>query len=126
MSIAHGELGRTITRHIEIAAKSRRMLGGRRALRLVYGYYRTSGEAGSLYDLEDLMAIFYSGDGKLEAFMNSWDQVLTGMEEEPPESTLRTLFHRQIKNSHVIKFHIDIYDRCSAGDDSYTDAFLRK
>ena len=72
------------------------------------------------------MAIFYSGDGKLEAIMNSWDRVLTGMEEEPPESTLRSLFHRQIKNSHAINFDLDIYDRCIAGNYSYTYDFLRK
>ena len=43
--IARGEIGRVITRHIELAARQRKMLGGRRALKLVYDYYRTSGEA---------------------------------------------------------------------------------
>ena len=72
------------------------------------------------------MASSYCGDNEFESFLSMWDYVLAGMHEGPPEETLRVHFYRQVRNSNVIKFDLEVYNRSSLGDDTYTYAYLRK
>ena len=70
---------------------------------MIYTYYATDQQAGAVHALEDLLAVTFHGDQKLETFLNNWDSVLVGMDLLPDMSTLYTLFHRQIKDSKVKK-----------------------
>jgi hypothetical protein len=80
--IAKGELGRKLTHETEKLGKAGRMMKGRQALSIIYEHFRTSEEAGALHDSDDLMNVNMNGD-KLEAFIQTWDQVLIGMREDP-------------------------------------------
>ena len=91
------------------------MFGGRRSLRMVFDYVRADEEAGPPYDIGDLMAISFRGDNEFEYFLDSWDHVLAGMYEDPPEETLRVHFNRQVGNSNVIKFDLEVYNRSNLG-----------
>ena len=97
------------------------MIKGRQSLLLIYSYFKTSVEAGALHDLTDLMSVRLNGD-KLDSFLNTWDQVLIGMREEPSEETKRTLFLKQLKRVPHSLFGYDLaeYERFPVGDSKRT------
>ena len=88
-------------------------------------FFRTNEEAGSLYDLEDMLKVSLHGDD-LKSFMYNWDAVVAGMKHIPDEHTMRDLFFRQIKKSNRMRYDIDTYERAKEGDPKHTYAFLEK
>ena len=54
------------------------LIMGRQILWMIYQCNRVSEEAGALYSYEDLMAVEWHGDNKMEAFIQNWDMVLSG------------------------------------------------
>ena len=121
---ASGEIGRRITHATEIEARAGRMLKGRQCLLLIYEHYRINEEAGSLYELTDLMSVTLRHDGQLESFLNSWESVLAGMKEEPSPKTMEVLFLQQLRNSSVLKEEVAHYDRSRPGEAARSYDFL--
>ena len=122
--VLSGELGRKVSQATEKEAKMDRPIAGRQILFMIYHHYKTNEEAGALYDLADLMAVKWQGDGNLESFLHTWDSVLLGMREEPPEHYLEILFHTQVRNSAVLREEIAHYERARKGHPDRTYAFL--
>ena len=81
-----------------------------------------------MYHTEDLMAVRYSRESTLEKFLNSWDAVLTGMNDEPPPEFLDTLFMTQIKQSAVEKMNVTnaSYSTQRSGSKNFHERFLGK
>ena len=92
---------------------------------IVYDYYKTNAEAGPVYDIEDLLTVKFQGDGKLEQFLNSWDAVLIGMNEEPNQEFLEVLFLGQIKKSGVLALDLAYYRRLQLGHEDRNYQWLR-
>ena len=78
---------------------------------MIYVLYATDQQAGAVHALEDHLSVTWHGDGNLESFLNNWDSVLIGMESVPDGSTLDSLFHRQIKDSKIISFDLEVLER---------------
>ena len=76
--IARGELGRTITRTIDVDASKGRITKGRQLLWLIYDYNKTNEDAGALYDFNDLMKVEWISDNKMETFSENLENVLSG------------------------------------------------
>jgi hypothetical protein len=57
--------------------------------------FKVNEDQGALYDLKDLLAV--KRHGGLQEFIDSWETILSGMEAEPDEKTLRTLFFILVK-----------------------------
>ena len=81
-------------------------------------YFRTSEEAGNLYQLEDLLKVARRGDTieDLKRFMNYWDRVLAGMNPIPEEASLRDIFMRQVRECPLIRLDIELYERATKTD----------
>ena len=123
--IAKGDLEKQILTFKEAEATRGRVVRGRQVLLMYEMFFRTNEEAGSLYDLEDMLKVSLHGDD-LKSFMYNWDAVVAGMKHIPDEHTMRDLFFRQIKKSNRMRYDIDTYERAKEGDPKHTYAFLEK
>ena len=110
------------------------LVRGRQVLHMFDEYFRTSEEAGNLYQLEDLLKVARKGDTieDLKRFINFWDRVLAGMNPVPEEASLRDIFMRQIRDCPLIKLDIELYDRATKTDvmklkqgDGQTDTIIK-
>ena len=92
---AKGDLANRILNFKEEKAKQGEQVRGGTVLLMFDDYFKTSEEAGNLYSLEDLLKV----------------QVIAGMKQVPEESILRDVLLREIRNSVLMKYDIDTYDR---------------
>ena len=83
--LTKGELGREVVQQQELAAKQCKMLKGRQILWMIHQHFAISQDAGSLYNIADLMSVRLLND-EIESFLNNWNHVLAGMESSPPKS----------------------------------------
>ena len=123
--IMTGELGRKVNQIKETGTKEGILVRGRQVLWLVYDHYRINDELGLIYDFRDLNSVKMRGDS-LESFLNSWENVLLGMQKQPDEDILRALFLEQIRNSLVIKEELCYFDRLKTGHEDKSYAFLHE
>ena len=65
-------------------------------MKFVYSNFRTNDVDGTLLDFEDLVGVELKGQN-LQAFINDWDAVILGLNEEPTEAMMETLFKKQLK-----------------------------
>ena len=123
---AKGDLANRILNFKEEKAKQGEQVRGRTVLLMFDDYFKTSEEAGNLYSLEDLLKVQKAGDTlpDLKRFINRWDAVIAGMKQVPEESILRDVLLRQIRNSVLMKYDIDTYDRAKEGEHHKTYKFL--
>ena len=77
---------------------------------MVYDYYRINEEAGSLYDITDLLSVQYKGDKAMGVFLCNWDEVLGGMKTISPVEHLELMFAEQLRKSHVLQAEMAHYD----------------
>ena len=70
------------------AMKTGRMLAGRQILFMVDQRFKMSERDNSVYETEHLFSIKMKGD-RLQEFVTTWDQVLSGLDKAPDEQTLR-------------------------------------
>ena len=84
---------------------------GRAILWVIYKYYRINQEAEAFYNLTDLCACRMNNDGHMEHFLNNWESVLAGMQEEPSSEALKILFYDRVKKSPALAHDIAYYDR---------------
>jgi hypothetical protein len=128
--VTRDEIGRQITQASDDEAKNGRLLKGRQALLIVYKYYEINDCLGVIYNTRDLMAVTWRGDNQMEAFMQIWTNVLSGMKDAPAADTVEELFLEQVRQSKVLKEEVAHYERCAKdhADHSYkflTDAVRR-
>eukprot|EP00972_Heterocapsa_arctica_P029342 4318870-Heterocapsa_arctica.AAC.1 len=100
------------------------MLLGRQALWIVYQYFQTDKDNGSVYDIQDLLAIQMTGN-KFEYFLNRWDTALLGL-GSPLEMKMKLpLFLSKIdKPDSKTKAELNHYSRQSDGHADKTYDFL--
>ena len=114
MKIATGTLGRELNKANQASAKAGMVLRGRQALHIMFHYFKVNEDQGALYDLKDLMAVKFHGS--LQDFINNWETILNGMEAEPDEKTLRTLFYDEIFDCKELDHDMACYDRMEPND----------
>ena len=104
----------------EKEAKENRLIKGRQILFIVHQHFKINEEVGQVYDISNLMSVKFAGNGKLESFLNSWDMVLAGMKDEPPEKTLEILFLQELRKCSALKEDICHFDRQELGSPDKT------
>ena len=79
-------------------------------------HFATNALHGSVYDLEDLLAITLANEN-LVAFLRNWETVLSGIQKAPDDTFLEPLFHCQVKKCKALQHDINIYERALDGPD---------
>ena len=126
--LAKGELGRRVTLATEREDKEGRNVTGRQLLKVVYDFYKTDEFVGIVYDISDLTQIKIKGDNpgwrQLQAFRDTWDETLAGMDKEPGNDILEALFKQQVRHCPALAHDIGIYDRAEKGTTERSYKFL--
>ena len=123
-SVARGEVLRQLQRLSETEARAGRLLKGRQCLHVIYEQYKMDEEAGSLYNMTDIMSVQLRSDAYLEDFLSNWQDVLAGMDQEPPIQILEHLFLNNLRHSQVLREEVLHYERCPVGHPHRTYAYL--
>ena len=105
------------------AMKTGRMVTGRQILYMVDQHFKMSEMDNSVYDTEHLFSIKMKGD-RLQEFITTWDQVLTGLDKVPDEQTLRALLLRNLRHCKSMEQDLAYYDRLPPGDVNKCYAYL--
>ena len=113
--IAKAEVERKLSRLADELAKDGRLLKGRQCLFVLYEQFKLDEAAGAIFSLADLLSVQYRGDADLATFMDNWDSVLCGMEQEPVTEVKETLFLRELRKSTVLREEVLHYERCPPG-----------
>ena len=112
---ASGEIGRKLLLRKEAEYKEGRLVKGRQMLYLIHDYYKVNEEAGSMYELQDLMHVQIKGENS-EGFLNTWDSVLFALKFEQSEEVLRVLFLQQLAKCSTLQEELAHYQRFSDSD----------
>ena len=112
--VSKGEVHRQVLSFKETEASAGRPVRGRQVLRMFHQHFKTNQEVRSLYRVEDLLKVTLVGDD-LSTFLCNFESVIAGMSHVPDEFTLRDILLRQLRKSHGIKYHLQIFDRTKEG-----------
>ena len=101
-------------------AKAGIRLQGRQMLNMVYEYHRLDESQGSVFSMENILAVHLVGD-KLQKFLNDWNYILSGQGKPLSKALLKPLLLRELRTSAQLKEEIAHYDRSLPGtkDNSY-------
>ena len=94
-NVLEGEFARQTDTFKEREANAGRPVRGRQVLFRLNDHFATNALHGSVYDLEDLLAITLANEN-LVVFLSNWETVLSGIQKAPDETFLEPLFHRQV------------------------------
>ena len=120
----HANLRNDIMLQTEALAKNGKMIAGRQVLYMVYSYFRTDVENGSVYDIEDIIAVTMYNNN-MEHFLQRWDRVLLGLVENIPEKTKKALFISKVKDCPAFRQEYLHYKRMPNDDPCKTYDYLR-
>ena len=111
-NVLEGEFARQTDTFKEREANAGRPVRGRQVLFRLNDHFATNALHGSVYDLEDLLAITLANEN-LVVFLSNWQTVLSGIQKAPDETFLEPLFHRQVKKCKALQHDINIYERAA-------------
>ena len=77
------------------AMKEKKRLLGRQIMFLIDAHFKMTEADGAVYDIEHLLSVVMTNDN-LQAFLNTWDTFLSGLQAAPESSMLEALLLRQI------------------------------
>ena len=75
--------------------EGKRLLG-RQIMYLIDQHFKITEADGAVYDIDYLLSVTMNNDN-LQAFLCTWDTVLSGLRAQPDKSMLEALFLRQIR-----------------------------
>ncbi|CAE7940585.1 Pacrg, partial [Symbiodinium necroappetens] len=116
---------RQIINYKESEAAAGRAVRGRQVLFMFEQFFKTNEAAASLYSVEDLLKVKLTRDD-LSTFIHNWESVIAGLSHQPEETTLRDILLRELRNSHKLKFDLEVYDRAKEGEENHTYGYLVK
>ena len=87
------------------------MLKGRQYTKLILEHFRTDRSLDKAWQMEDLYALEYPGDAKLQQFRFIWHKIVHCLQGEVSTDQLRKLLRRRLENSKALKEDIAHYDR---------------
>ena len=122
-NVLEGEFARQTDTFKEREANAGRPVRGRQVLFRLNDHFATNALHGSVYDLEDLLAITLANEN-LVVFLSNWETVLSGIQKAPDETFLEPLFYRQVKKCKALQHDINIYERAADGSPEKTYKFL--
>ena len=122
-NVLEGEFARQTDTFKEREANAGRPVRGRQVLFRLNDHFATNALHGSVYDLEDLLAITLANEN-LVVFLSNWETVLSGIQKAPDETFLEPLFHRQVKKCKALQHDINIYEEAADGSPEKTYKFL--
>ena len=109
--IAHGELGRELSQKTTESLNRNEIVRGRTLLAIVFRYYAHGNNGQVLYDMNHLQSLKMK-DNDIENFHNSWNLVLSELENRPDPTTLQFWYFNQIKDFRPMAEDIAHYKRC--------------
>ena len=82
--------------------KMGKMLAGRQILFMIDQHFKMSEMDNSVYETDHFFSTKLKG-GRLQEFVTTWDQVLSGLGKAPDEQTLRALLLRNLRHCKVME-----------------------
>ena len=67
-------------------------LRGRQILWIIYAWYKTKSEMGSIYSISDILLIQLSDDSKLQQFQHAWIDLIDSVAKRPDDAELCLLY----------------------------------
>jgi hypothetical protein len=119
-------LQRKIMQANEEAVQKNRLLKGRQAMWLVYRQYDVNESLGSLFSLQDLLNVEYTGDHHLQRFRDRWQTVLVGMVDAPNDAVMSEILLAKINDSPGLSHDIGEYHRAEKGTPTRSYDFLMR
>ena len=88
------------------------MLGGRQFAYMIFQHYTVTETQGALNDFSDLLRVKLHS-GNLSVFQSDWDSMLIGMQTQPDEVMLESIYREQIEKDTNPKFQnvLTMYDQ---------------
>ena len=118
-----GDFARQMDTFKEREANAGRPVRGRQVLFKLNDHFATNALHGSVYDLEDLLAITLANEN-LVVFLRNWETVLSGIQKAPDDTFLEALFQRQVKKCKALQHDMNIYQRALDGSPETSHKFL--
>ncbi len=96
-------------------ARTRKVpIRGRQLLYLIRTFYRVDNEMRLQFSLRNLLEVEYAGDASVAKFINDWDYMLANMGDDLKmlnDKFLEDILSRILRNSDLMRTHIEYYDR---------------
>ena len=121
--VLEGDFARQADSFKERDSNAGRPVRGRQVLFRLNDHFATNALHGSVYDLEDPLAIALANEN-LVVFLSNWETVLSGIQKAPDDTFLEPLFHRQVKKCKPLQCDINICERALDGSPEKTYKFL--
>ena len=108
--ICHGEIDREITQLCNNQYNDKQIVRGRVLLALAFRYYASGNSGQVLYDFNNLQGLTMINNN-IEGFHNTWNMVLSELEERPSEKLLQHLYFTQVCDFRPLEADIAFYKR---------------
>ena len=99
------------------AMKTGKMLAGRQILLMVDQHFKMSEMDNSVYEAEHFFSIKKKCD-RLQEFVTTWDQVLSGIDKTPDDQTLRAFMLCNLRHCKALEQDLAFYDRLPPGHEN--------
>ena len=108
----------------ETLAKKSMIIAGRQVPLMVYSFYKTSVDNGTVYDVEDVIATTLHHN-PMEHFLHRWDRVILGLAEPMPEKAKQAFFCSKVRDCPAFQVEYLNWKRLSDDDPEKTLDTLR-
>ena len=124
--VKRGRIERILTNLDETAAARGTFISGRQKLRMIYEQFELDKAKGQLYDMRNLNALEYPGDDRLEAFLDTWDEIVNRLSHHPGDQALQEILSPLLDESTVLRGVMDIYHLADPGTPQRSYDFLHR
>jgi len=115
LKLQHGAISRKLLTATERASQAGESLTGRQALHIIHDHFRVTQSVNHMYNITTLWRIEYKDDGRMDKFLEQWDQVLLGIPELPPKKEMEVLLLQQLAKSRDLAAEVAPYRRTLEG-----------
>ena len=124
--VKKGRIEKMLTTMDESYAARGEYITGRQKLRVIYQQFEVDKAKGQLYDLRNLTSLEFPGDDRLEALLDTWDEIVNRLSRHPGEDVLREILCPLLEESTVLKGAMDIYHLADPGTPQRSYDFLHR
>ena len=102
------------------------MLTGRQVAWMLYDYFRTDDHMSLMYSYNELNAMKWHGDDRMEEYLIEWDFIIDHMEERITDNCKRDVMAGHVQNSEALKEDYAHFKRVGRTHSDHSAAYLRK
>eukprot|EP00971_Amphidinium_carterae_P352824 6492743-Amphidinium_carterae.1 len=116
LRVAKGQVQFALQLHCQSMHKQGKFATGRQLLQIFVREFSVDAENAALYDIHDLLAVRWLGDGQLAHFMQAWTLAVSKLATDPGEAVLRSVLWSLMRRSTSMAHDLMLYERRAADD----------